>query len=258
MENENQEVIDSTVELDVKEQAENQIETNENLEVQAKAQNQEIAQNMHQKQENFANSGSKIKKKFNFKLFLSIVYVTLLVGAITLISVLYALNNSQAKDFNFGFNDPAYIKIHTADKTSSANNQIFANGTEQYQKLMSLYDKSFVISLKDATLQGKAQSGVTAKEGFKSISASSLNGTYIEFCYNEIQEVYLNGEKYEANIVGDESYYVIVIEVVNSDTLAEINAYFKYKTNSSSEYSYVRFTSFAAQAELYNYIENSL
>lgn len=242
MENENQEVFDEVTELD----AEVKIENQENIE----ENDQKTAEN----QQNLQDFKPKMKFKFNFKLFLSILFVTIMVGVIATISTFSCIE----KSYDFGFNTPAYIKLHTTDKTSTSNNQIFDSGTEEYDKIIELYNQSLKTTLLDAALQGKAKNVVRAQEGFASISSSSLEGTYIEFYYNEVQEVYLNGEKYEANIVGDESYYVIVIEVLNSSSLSEVNAYFKYRSNNSSEYSYVRLTTFAAQAELYNYIENSL
>lgn len=249
MENENQEVL---IEENVGVQSEfgSGDLQEQNLEIEQKIEKNQ--QNLLENQDKMAKNTSKSKKHFNFKLFLSILFVIIMVGVITGISTCSCIE----KSFDFGFNAPAYIKLHTEDKTSSSNNQIFAQETKQYQNIIELYNKSFKTTLLNSILQGKAKNGVTAKEGYKSISESSLNGAYMEFFYNEVQQIYLNGEKYEANIVGDESYYVIVIEVLNSNSLTEINAYFKYRSNSSTDYSYVRFTSFAVQAELYDYISN--
>ena len=218
--------------------------------------NEEIDENFAKNDGNLPNFAQKKQKKFNFKLFLSILYLTIIVGAVVAITTFTLVLQGQTKNFNFNFNSPDYIIIHTEDRTSSANNQIFVAGSEEYEKIMELYNQSFEVSMLDAVSQGNANSSVTPHEDFKIISESSMSGTYIEFHYNEIQDIYLNGEKYEAKSIGDESYNTIVIEVQNSDKLTQVSAYFKYRVNYSNEYSYVSLSSFAVQNSLYDYINN--
>lgn len=195
----------------------------------------------------------KEKKQKNHKLFWKrfaavavIVVFAAIIAAVSLCSLL-------TKSYDFGFNDPTFIRIHTSNSSSSNNNRAFFAGQDEYKKLLDLYKKSMQTKVITALFQGKLGEAVTAKEGYKSLA---ISGAYLEFNYNTEQKLYLNGQEYNANIISDESYYTIVIEVTNNTNLAEVNAYFKYKTTGSGNYSYVRFASFAAQADLYNYIEN--
>lgn len=199
-----------------------------------------------------AKANAKKQKKNGklfWKRFASIAVIVVLVAIITAVSLCSVLT----KNYDFGFNAPTFIRIHTSNSSSPNNNRAFFAGQEEYKKLLDLYKKSMQPKIMAALFQGKLGEGVTVKEGYKSLS---LSGAYLEFNYDTVQKLYLNGTEYEASIVSDESYYTIVIEVTDSTSLSEVNAYFKYKTSGSGNYSYVRFVSFAAQADLYNYIEN--
>ena len=177
-----------------------------------------------------------------------------LIAVLTAIAVLVTLSTVVTKNYSFNFNDPTLIKIHTNNSSSINNGLTFSNDSSEYKEILNLYNNSFKTKVISALFQGKLGEGVKVKEGYKSFS--TLTGAYLEFFYNETQTLYVNGEKYEANIVSDESYYVIAIEVTNSTNLTEVNAYFKYKNSNSSDYSYLRLTSYATQADLFDYIEN--
>ena len=225
---------------------ENEVIQTENLENQTL--NEQTAES--QKVENANIAKSVAKRPFGWKKVLAAVCCVLLVGIILSISLLSFL----PKDYNFNFSTPDLIKIYVGEKTSSTYGQTFSKETEEYQKIYDLYNNSLKTKLITALFQGKINEGVTAEEGYKSIG--SVGTPRLEFCYNEIQTLYLNGKEYNANIISDESYYIIVIEVKNSTTLTEVNAYFKYKTTSTGNYSYVRFASYAVQNELYDYLKN--
>jgi len=190
----------------------------------------------------------KKRNGFGKRIFSIALMCVLIVSA-----VLITLSAVVTKNYNFNFDDPTLIKIHT-DSSSVNNGLTFSKNDNEYKKILSLYNNSFKTKVITALFQGKLGNGVTVKEGYKSFG--NLTGTYLEFFYNDEQTLYVNGEKYEANIVSDESYFVIAIEVANSSNLTEINAYFKYRSSNSNDYSYVRLVSYAVQADLYDYIEN--
>ena len=183
------------------------------------------------------------------KLILSISLIVVLVA----FSVLTILATFVSKNYNYNFNDPTLIRIRTND-SSSKDGLTFNKDSEEYNEIMKLYNNSFNAKYISALLQGKLNDVVTVKEGYKSLS--SLSGYYVEFIYDSVQKLVIDGEEYQANIVTDESYYVITIEVLNSTTLTETNAYFKYKNASSSNYSYIRLIPYSTQADLYEYIQN--
>lgn len=190
---------------------------------------------------------------------LLLVFCSLIVVGVTLCSFL-------PKSFNPGLNDPSYIVVHTKDSSSPANGSTFEKDSDGYNELLKLYKESFETTVFGAMFQGKAFEGVTEKEGYKSIS--SVSGPYLEFNYTESQTIYVNGKTFDEfaaereardgtkPIVSNSSYISCVIEVKDSDTLTEINVYFKYKDTGTNEYSYIRLATYAKQSALYEYIEN--
>lgn len=161
------------------------------------------------------------------------------------------------KNFNFGFNNPDYIVVHSSDNANVDDTSYFKNGeTQVYNKIMELYNQSFKTTILGAMFQGKAFTTVSAEEGYKSLS--SLTGTSIEFVYQNSQKMMLNGKPYKASIVTNTNYISVVIEVVNHQSLTKVNAYFKYLDTGSNNYSYVRFATYSAQADLYDYLINGI
>ena len=192
------------------------------------------------------------KIKNSGKLLHKIVSIAMLVVA-SMIMVLVILGATVQKDYGFGFDNPTNITIYTTNTSSPKNGQTLIEGSEDYNKFMTLFNDSFKIKFFSAMFQGKAYEGVKVKEGHKSIS--SLTGTYVEFYYDEVQKIIFNNEEYEAETVSSTEYISIIIEINNSENLAEVNAYFKYGTSGSNNSSYVRFVTFAAQADLYEFVE---
>ena len=187
----------------------------------------------------------KIAKKFvGAGLLLALVAVIVTVAVLAFIP----------KNYNFGFNDPSAIEMHTSNSSSPNNKRFLSKNSAEYNQIMELYNESFDSKLLSTLFLGVANRQVKVTEGYKSIS--SLSGPYLIFCYETSQKFVLNGKEYKADIISDNSYIEIVIEVRNSENLTEINAYFKYRDTGLNNYSYVRFSTLAAQSNLYNYIEN--
>ena len=205
--------------------------------------NNEIdAQNV---QDNSAKAKSGVWRK--------ITSIALLVLAVA-IMVSVVLCSTIKKDFNYGFNSPTLITLHTSNSNNMNDGQTLTCGTDSYNKFMTLYNDSFKTTLFGVLFQGKAGAGISAKEGYKSLS--SLSNTYVEFFYNESQTLKVNGKEYDARIVSNTDYISIIIEVNNTESLSEVNAYFKYRDTGTNNYSYVRLVTFAAQSSLYDFIEN--
>ena len=176
------------------------------------------------------------------------------------------------KDFNPGVNDPDYIIIQTNNSSSSVNGtSYFKNSTNEsnkavYDEIMSLYKESFKTSFYTALFQGKAGAGVTEQDDYKSFS--SISKPYIEFRYNTTQTLYVNGKPYsvyaedrqaeggQSAIVSNSDYISIIVEVVDSSSLTQMNIYFRYRDTGTNNYSYIYLSTYAKQSALYDYIAN--
>ena len=179
-----------------------------------------------------------------------VAFCALLVVAVTLCSFL-------PKSFNPGLNEPDYIRLFSSTN-ADIDNTTYNSDSEEYKQIISLYNESFETTVFGAMFQGKALSKVTLKEGYQSLS--SLSGTYIEFNYSEVQTIKINGKTLEEAGIesqfSNHQYRSVVIEIVNSEMLSQINVYFRYNDSGYSTYSYLRFTTYARQAALYEYLEN--
>ena len=195
--------------------------------------------------------------KSNTSRIVSIVLIVLF-AVVTLAIVLCSF---LPKAYNLDLANPDQIKIHMADTSNDAHGTVYIKGDErtgaEYNKIMSLYNDSFKTTVLSAVFQGKALTGVKVEEGYKSLSDSSLKGSYyIEFMYDSAQKLMVNGKEYNANIISDTDYISVVIEVNNTTSLSKINAYFKYRATGENNYSYVRLETYATQNALYDYIQS--
>ena len=193
------------------------------------------------------------KAKSTAGIWRKITSIALLVLA-SIIMIGVVLMSTVKKDFNYGFNAPQLVTLHTESTSNINNGATLTKGTDVYNKFMTLYNDSFKTTLFGAMFQGKLGAGVTAKEGYKSLS--SLSGTYVEFFYTEAQSIKIAGKQYDATIVSNTNYISIIIEVKNTTSFDEISAYFKYRDTGTNNYSYIRFVSYASQANLYDFVEN--
>ena len=197
------------------------------------------------------NTPSALPKKTSvLRKIIGVSIMVVLAGVITCVAILSMLQTN----YNFNFNAPDAIEIHTSSSNSALNKVFVQKGSNQYEEIMKLYNNSFNSKFLTALFQGKSNQKIKVEEGYKSIS--SLSGPYLVFCYNSSQKLVLNGKEYKASIISDSNFIEIVIEVKNSTSLTEINAYFKYRDTGLNNYSYVRFSTLAVQSNLYEYIEN--
>ena len=131
--------------------------------------------------ENLPKKPSKTKKIA--KKILGISLLLVLVAIITSVAVLAFL----PKNFNFGFDAPDSIEIHTSNSSSSANKTFVSKNSTIYQDIVKLYNQSFDSNILASLLQGKLKNSVTVTEGYKSIS--TITGPYLVFCYSTSQKL---------------------------------------------------------------------
>ena len=161
------------------------------------------------------------------------------------------------KNYNFGLSEPTSIKIHTENESISSAKWYKGDSDGVYEKVMELYNNSFKTTLLNSLFKGVALENVSIEEGYSYFS--SIKGDYIEFQYNELQTIKLGNTEYTPSNSGIFKNYVsVIVEVANTNTLTPVTAYIRHGgENTNYSYSRVRFTSYAAQADLYEYI-NSL
>lgn len=202
-----------------------------------------------QKEQIVQNQTEKPKKKNAGKMILSLslVFVLLAVAVLSLIGTVFT------KDYNYNFADPSVIKVRL---NGFGNGLVptFEKGDKEYDEIMKLYNDSFKSKILIALFGGKLNEKVTVTEDYKSMS--TLNGTILEFFYNTVQELKVNGEKYEAKIISDESYITVYIQIQNVNSLTQVDAYVRYRNSSSNNYSYLKLSTYANQARLYKYLQD--
>lgn len=207
-------------------------------------QKEENLENIEKNSENSSKSKKIAKKIVGMSLLLALVAVIITIAVLSFVP----------QNYNFNFNAPDSIEIHTSNSNSTQNKIFVQKDSKVYNEIMKLYNESFSSKILTSMLQGKLNKKIEVTEGYKSIS--SLSGPYMVFCYSTSQKMTLNGKEYQPDIISDNNYIEVVIEVNNSLNLTEINAYFKYRDTGLNNYSYVHFSTLAAQSNLYNYIEN--
>ena len=162
------------------------------------------------------------------------------------------------KNFDFGLNDPTSIKIYTSNE-SIKDSKWYKNADDGvYDKIMKLYKNSFNTTLLNSLFKGAMLETVSLDES-KINYFSNIKSDYIEFEYTDLQTLKLNGKEYTpSKSTTNKNYVSVIIEVANTDSLAKINAYVRHGgENTNYTYSRIKFTSYATQSALYDYI-NSL
>ena len=188
---------------------------------------------------------------------LSKIISIVILAVITICSIATLILAVTPKNYNFGFNEPTSIKIHTSNQSISASKWYKNANDGVYDKVMELYNNSFKTTMLNALFKGALSQGVTVEEGYSYFS--SIEGDYIEFEYNDAQTLKLGNKAYVPTNSGINTKFVsVIIKVDNTNSLSPVTAYIRHGGESTNyTYSRVRFNSFAVQAELYEYI-NSL
>lgn len=152
------------------------------------------------------------------------------------------------KDFNPKLQTPTRVLVYASTDSPVS----YGQGSEEYDKIMRLYNDSFKTSTLDALFQGRISQGPRlVTQTYKNLaSLQSSSYVYLEFIYNNPQLITDPSVKYS-----DKKYVSVVVEVLNTTSLSQVNAYIRYGEAGTNGYSYVRYVTYAAQANLYNYMK---
>ncbi|MGN1212598.1 MAG: hypothetical protein ACI4TZ_01030 [Christensenellales bacterium] len=185
-----------------------------------------------------------------------VISIILLV-LITVFSVGTLVLSVTPKNYNFGLNEPASIKIYTSNDSIKQSKWLKGASDGVYDKVMELFNNSFNTTLLNSMFKGVLFDSANIVEGIEYFS--SIKGDYIEFQYNEVQTLTLNGKEYSPKSSGiNKNYVSVIITVENTNSLSKVTAYVRHGgTNTDYDYSRIRFESYAIQSQLYEYI-NSL
>ena len=137
---------------------------------------------------------------------------------------------------------PDYVKVYS----SNSDGKKYDKGTAVYEKVMTLYNESFKVTIMDALLKGRLSDGgeyVTKTQS----NPKSLGDYAIELCYDSEQTITDRAYDGESKV-----YLSVVVVVKNTTELAVVNAY--YMSNSSM--SRVNYETYAHQSALYDYLNN--
>ena len=190
----------------------------------------------------------KVKKPIGKKI---TSIVMLCVAGILVLSLLlcYFVPKSYAPELN----RPDFVKVYTSSGTYMGD---YNKNSEVYNKILSLYDESYQVSIMDSLLTGNLGYKGELVSPASSISNQKTKGEIaIEFCYNEVQTIKVNGQDAD---VATNKYIVATVVLNNSTELAQSKIYYLYynsSDNSSKTYSYHYFDTLAHQSALYNYIK---
>ncbi len=178
--------------------------------------------------------------------------------SIAIVSIIFALcvgvivSACVPKNLNFGFTEPQSITIY---KEGAINGNTYQKGSDEYNKIMDLYKKSFKTSCLSAFFQGKGFNKITTIDSTKSVSSmkTGSNGISIEFTFAEDQNVDYHGADLKLD-ASEKTFRSVVIEVKNTSKLSQVNAYLLNVNN--TDVSYVSYVSYASQVNLYEYLTN--
>lgn len=171
----------------------------------------------------------------------------------TILACLVVVSYFVPKNFAFPLEAPDRITIYPNGKDSVS----VVKGDDKYDKIMELYNKGFDVKFIEAFFQGKGFDKVTTVDSYKSLSSVKTNDSIfkIEFKYDDSKET----QVVNANIELEERekvYRYVVIEVVNSNSLMQVNAYVRYGTSPDNG-SNIRYVSYARLSKLYSYLSET-
>lgn len=156
------------------------------------------------------------------------------------------------KQFNVNLTDPSYIRVFASD----GQIETALKGSAKYDYIMEKYEQSFDSTLLSSLFQGRAFASPSIADKYHTLNVASLvdeNEYYLEFCYDAPQTVTFNGEEYQDD--DDNKYLTIMIQVKDSSVLSEIKLYARYGAAGTVDYSYYNYTTYAAQSELFAYLQ---
>ena len=183
------------------------------------------------------------------------VLCIIVVALFTILACLVVVSYFVPKNFAFPLEAPQRISVYNKDGEA----QTIEKSDERYDKIMELYNKGFDVKFIEAFFQGKGFDKITTVDSYKNLSSSNLkandNTFHIEFEYGTEQETKVVNSDIEL-ASNEKQYRYVVIEVVNSNNLMQVNAYLRYGTSADNG-SYIRYVSYARQAKLFAYLNEN-
>lgn len=147
------------------------------------------------------------------------------------------------KNYNFNFNtDYDRIKITVNGNERAVTDKDIEN------KIMDLYNESFKTSMISALFNGKAFDGKTFSDGYTNVSSNTNSGYWLVISYGNNEQTLKEETNYS-----NKKYDKIYIQVLNSDEFTLVTAYLVNTSNSSTS-SYYKYTTYAKQSNLYDYL----
>lgn len=130
---------------------------------------------------------------------------------------------------------------------------------EHFDDIISKFNQGFDSTVLGALFQGKLFGGIKVVDHYENLSDNNLkksNKIFIEFRFSPEQQTNLFG--HDITLSNDEqTYNSLVFEVVNSHNLVEVKATLRQGLNNAT-HGYISYFSYAAHANLYNYINENL
>lgn len=183
-------------------------------------------------------------------------YVAL--GLIFVLAVVIIAFTFVEKNFNINLENPYSINIISNGTPSESyfSDSNVSENKEIYNKLLSEYNNSFKQKVMSSLFQGILASNAKIERVNSSMSTID-SGTYLHFVYNDAQTLKLNGKVYTYHYSNSTStdtniqYKDVYVQVLDADSMSQINVYVTKEGNSNLTYKYVVY---ANQSALYDYI----
>lgn len=185
--------------------------------------------------------------------------ISIVVSSIVLLFAIFVLVSAFIpKNYNFNLAQPDRITIYNSDGAQVTS---YDKDSDDYNKIMELYNKGFKTSFMQGFFQGKGFKKVQTVDSTKSFNSSSIknveNTIFIEFNYTDEQQTDKHGCDVKLE-TSEQTYRHVVIEIKNSQILSTVNAYIIKGDDISSTYSYIRYTSYASHHALYDYLNEGI
>lgn len=188
--------------------------------------------------------------------------ITLLVLVVAILVSTIVLSVVK-RDFNANLQDPARIRIYNSE-TEDFYSYNYDNDSEEYKKIMKLWNDSFKENLFNLLFNGnlKSENYIENKNSQSNILTNVVeknpDNFYLEFDYNVKRNLMINGEPYyRADNNEVVTYNKLMIEVNNKLRFGEITIYVEgtsqYTDTRSSSYQIITYGNLAS---LYTYIDS--
>lgn len=185
--------------------------------------------------------------------------ISIVVSSIVLLFAIFVLVSAFIpKNYNFNLAQPDGVTIFKADGTQATT---YDKDTDEYNKIIDLYNSGFKTSFMQSFFQGKAFKKVQTVDSTKPFNTDSMknveNTIFIAFKYSVAQQT----DKHGCDVsftTAENTYNYVVIEIKNSQILTSTNAYIITGNYIGSSSDKIRYTSYASHHALYDYLNDGI